>query len=1751
MSHTLAHRVQEKEERDRQAATGERPTPAPSTPAPSTAAPTPAPGVSTLAERVSQKEQGEPQVVQQPTAPPAPPISLTPEQIQTMRRIELMGRAPEDSGIPPMALPPGVAPIERITDPEFHLTTPTRMPFLTLVDMPGETGAELFAQVPKIATGRFGEVEAPTAFTGGLYDLAGVREATEQFQDRPMWQQLLLGAIFDPLGPAIGAGAVRTALGGLRRLAGRGARQALEPDVIKRMIDDIRTEITKGADPDVITRTTDEAIEAYVARGGDRNVLRRMMEEAERGVDTLVKEADRAQAAARRAARGVGKEELGDWRAAWEGARRPGQYQSFPVRPRLGGPPAQPSIVPEVAGEVAGEVAPRPPVGVPTGRRIFEERRTPQLITQPGVVVEPVPSPLIRAASGSEPRIIVPDDPAQYGERIVNNRVQQPNGEVVRGTPLSADDAIIPDEIYHVTTNAPAVRSSGMLKASGEGGLGGSPRDQIVSFTIDKEIATQLAEDLKLASEISRLDVGEVRTLKRLEASKRITARLLQQMTEEGWDSEGFRRITSSEISQTTYNSHDWLGQYFTFRASATTPAKRNPLFFTGAERLRRINPNDVDVIAVPKRSLRTGAMLTNLDLDNPYGLREIRLYGDVPVKPADAPIPTVDEVAGRTVVQVDADIARYERLAAREYTGRTAASARRHAVKRAEYEQRLTGLYKERNEMLGRPAMWSSAAAMARRYRQAKGAVDGRTIRNPSEIPNEDSIAATLDDWDELPGLREVPLYDFELTGRWYSAEGSERIRALQLEIQASDEISPLIVVIDDEGPYILEGATRAEALYNLDAKTFPAKVVIDRRRLPRVEGPEVPEALAPSLAPAVPSLPSSMRRRIAGVSGIRPTPAGEPRPSLIETVPGVPELTSAGIVARPKPRPSNVPLTGDTAREAALLEDQVAAYGINQASEVSDVSRALDEGDAVAERLAGGAPPRPRKPGQATGADMPPPERSEWALQDELETLSWEKMEEAVLRKWSGARNVQGIRMTKFMEEGNRLLKRYGLKSDAETMEPLYEVLHGERALSELSEDMQRVHAYVIELRNLEEREMLEFLAQAGDDPALRGIMAMDVNLLANKMMAHPDYFPRNWKEPPSFLRGRGQVGPARGALGARPGETRPRVDATFQEMRAEGWEPASWNPVAMMGRRRMSGIEYRESVVMINHLKRESKALPLQQLQEWHIDQGWRVPSVGPAFEGRPFPKPDGDVGRTAALAVPKDVANVLEGIYGRPSEISFLDEATKWSGRVKRIKLVGSLFQHFDFFGRAIGTAMTPTGIMRGAPLRLPSLAWRITRAQLMPGVRRTIRDRIVSDEAFAIHNGVPITRLMVVEEGLGVQGDISIVKREFGQALEDLERQGGVTKALTQAREYFEAGLFDGVYRETIDWSLENFIIPWIRRTRPNATARQIAAEAAESANIMFSTMERWQSMLKNPTFRKAMQVAIFSTNESEGLMRGAARAVSTRPQAGMFREWYLGLFLGLAGVANIINYAATAIAAKDPTKGEFLPASSYSPIKLNDPHAPFKIGYNNKFLSPQVPGLTGKIGNPLTLDIVGQMDTAFRWVFDPGGAVAARTNVLPRAFWNQFKGETFFGESLDESIDDQLRREYRNFDAMNIDRKDQLREEREGRMFPPISLRSFIKRATQAGIDVVLPITGMGGLQALSQAVPAVREAGVYESGEEALGLGGQLLQTSGINVRAENIRAMLRREHPNFDEYSRKRQKSLRAEMIDRVYGE
>ena len=92
-------------------------------------------------------------------------------------------------------------------------------------------------------------------------------------------------------------------------------------------------------------------------------------------------------------------------------------------------------------------------------------------------------------------------------------------------------------------------------------------------------------------------------------------------------------------------------------------------------------------------------------------------------------------------------------------------------------------------------------------------------------------SIAASLDDYAVLPGVREVPFSSFDQMGpiRYYSVDEERRTKDLARQIRQSGEIAPLIVVEDDQGPYVLEGGHRFDALRKLGARSFPALVVLD----------------------------------------------------------------------------------------------------------------------------------------------------------------------------------------------------------------------------------------------------------------------------------------------------------------------------------------------------------------------------------------------------------------------------------------------------------------------------------------------------------------------------------------------------------------------------------------------------------------------------------------------------------------------------------------------------------------------------------------------------------------------------------------------------------------------------------------------------------------------------------------------------------------------------------------------------------
>jgi hypothetical protein len=679
--------------------------------------------------------------------------------------------------------------------------------------------------------------------------------------------------------------------------------------------------------------------------------------------------------------------------------------------------------------------------------------------------------------------------------------------------------------------------------------------------------------------------------------------------------------------------------------------------------------------------------------------------------------------------------------------------------------------------------------------------------------------------------------------------------------------------------------------------------------------------------------------------------------------------------------------------------------------------------------------------------------------------------------MRKWEAARAAEGADTALWFDEGASLTERLGIATfDEATMNPVFRVLHGEAPRESLTPALQELYDFVKGMQALEEREMLEFLAKAQNTSP--NFLRMDAENFASKMMAHPDYFPRGWSQ------GGVTVGEGKRPFGlvTTPRFTRARIDASYSDLRNAGLTPRSWNPIAMMAERRIHGIEYRENVVMMNRLYKEGLAKSADNVPAHMMDdaalKGWRIPQIGHLFQGRPVLDDAGNVALSNPIYVPNYVANILEQVYHPP--VSDALKRVKWfTNGFKGAKLAGSLFQHIDITQRAVGSGLTPTGLLRGAPLRYGSLLKDVIATQFSPRSRKALRTKMLSTDRVRGVKNFGLTYRMLVEEGLNLQADTSIIQREMIDFLDTTPKRILPVQKFKELNDWWQSGLFDGVYMSAQKWSLENFIIPQIRRTRPNATPRQVAAEASEAANLIFSTPTRTQSMITDPTMRKFLENFLFSINENESLLRLGARAVSVDPRAGLAREQVLGLLTAMTLIGNGINFMAT---------GEPLPWSAYNPINYADPFAFFGVGYANKFLSPQFPGLTGSAGQPIHVDIMGQMDTPLR-IADPFAFVSSRLNVPYRALIEASVGETFYGQDLD----------------------------------------TIPKRFAHLAQALGAPISGISGIGALVERFPGVQE--YIPRGEARLGVAGQVAQMSGVNLRSATVEEAIKAFVPNFDD--------------------
>lgn len=129
----------------------------------------------------------------------------------------------------------------------------------------------------------------------------------------------------------------------------------------------------------------------------------------------------------------------------------------------------------------------------------------------------------------------------------------------------------------------------------------------------------------------------------------------------------------------------------------------------------------------------------------------------------------------------------------------------------------------------------WKPSQSKVNSWQDAKAgdSVDGFEVMD--EIPNQDSIESSLDNY-EVVGVKVVDakyLWDPKDAGKppsSYSASRNERVKALANKIKANKKIAPLILVNHKrDGLYVLEGSHRYDALQSLDVKQVPALIVTD----------------------------------------------------------------------------------------------------------------------------------------------------------------------------------------------------------------------------------------------------------------------------------------------------------------------------------------------------------------------------------------------------------------------------------------------------------------------------------------------------------------------------------------------------------------------------------------------------------------------------------------------------------------------------------------------------------------------------------------------------------------------------------------------------------------------------------------------------------------------------------------------------------------------------------------------------------
>ena len=571
---------------------------------------------------------------------------------------------------------------------------------------------------------------------------------------------------------------------------------------------------------------------------------------------------------------------------------------------------------------------------------------------------------------------------------------------------------------------------------------------------------------------------------------------------------------------------------------------------------------------------------------------------------------------------------------------------------------------------------------------------------------------------------------------------------------------------------------------------------------------------------------------------------------------------------------------------------------------------------------------------------------------------------------------------------------------------------------------------------------------------------ILRIDFN---PKLAKVEDYFSRGWRfadnENGKLLKKANSKGMP---LGTVKSYEKVRAGATFDEMLDAGFEPLYWNPYEVMVHSMKVSRRDRLQSQLIEDLMLNNVAdvkvlktvkdpitgeltgdvqIPAEPLRTrfragvvvgGETFMGFRVPKVGPAFEGRLRP-PEAGGGITSQYALRNSLADRMENLFGAVPEWKIAGTDIMPAIRVatylpKRAKLFGSWFQQRDFLQRNYGSTWSHAvdhlwhGAKERDPARIkaaalelakwPESAGDILRSNFSPNYRKEIADWYLStDEIIAGRPGINPSAL--VQSGLSTI-DVTLLPTGIDNLAREVAQEAGYRldkKMMRMVGDWESAmrqGLFEGVYPTAMKTDIINNIAPMYVRMAGHLTDDQLNGMIARAANIRYSTIPVSQSSIQWPWLRNFLKMFMFSLGESEGLIKQATKTMSG-PDAAYWRKHWIGSYFSLLTTAEVIHWAST---------GEHLPVERWKPFEAVEDwdgpswKTPLPFAYRRDFVSPDLP-IKDRTGEQrLTLDLIGQMDTVLR-MLSPADWVNSRRSVPVTAIAHQVTGKDFYGRYID------------------------------------------------------------------------------------------------------------------------------------------